>query len=74
MRTADRPRSLTDEILDEMTTILVAAQNITLRVQAATNMAPTDRETLLRTSTHICAHADAILVWLFESPLDTDRH
>jgi hypothetical protein len=69
-----RPRSLTDEILDEMTTILVAAQNITLRAQDATDIAGTDRETILRASTRISSQADAILAWLFETPLDTTRH
>jgi hypothetical protein len=66
--------SLTDEILDEMTTILVAAQNVTLRVQEATDIAPSDREALLRMTTRVSAQADAILAWLMDTPLDTARH
>lgn len=74
MTTPDLPRSLTDEILDEMTSILVAAQAIMLRVQDAADLSPADRETLLRSSARISAQADAIIVWLFETPLDTARH
>jgi hypothetical protein len=69
-----RSRSLTDEILEEMTTILVAAQNITLRAQDATDITRTDRETIIRASTRISSQADTILAWLFETPLDTTRH
>jgi hypothetical protein len=68
----DPQRSLNDEVLDEMTAILVAAQKITQRVEHA-DLARADRETLLRTSTRISAQADAILAWLMDTPLDTVR-
>lgn len=69
----DCRRTLTDEILDEMTNILVAAQTVTLRLQDATDVAPADREALLRASTRISSQADAILAWLFDVPLETTR-
>lgn len=68
------PRSLTDDILDQMTTILVAAQSVTLQLEAAENLSPADREAVLRAAARISAQADWVLAWLMETPLETIRH
>jgi hypothetical protein len=72
--TPDVHRSLNDEVLDEMTAILIAAQNITQRVEHAGDVEWADRETLLRMTSRISAQADAILAWLMETPLESTRH
>jgi hypothetical protein len=74
LKTATETQPLTDAILDEMTSILGAAQRVALCVHDAQALAAADQEAVLLASNRISPQADVIIAWLLETPLETSRH